>query len=312
MLPQKLRKAARDLGMKYKYGLCYGRVDGYVVSLAPAAGKPELFIDARAATLNAEKAAALRAGLTALGDTYGAKDVSLAKTGVSVLLSHDKAHCADFTEFLYQLINQLKIAGVAGADRCSNCGKEIAAGCIVKAGAHAHACGGECVDKIVGVKRKIKDKTKKRVFSGFWGALFGGVVGLAPWMWLNYAGYYALPALFLVPLAASLGYRIFGGRPCAAKAAVVSLLSLLLYAAGGFLMLCYSVYADWWNSGYTFSRAEVVDAALAALKAPSEAMLAFFKTNVAVGAIFLLIGLVFVVPGALKSGAPYTAVLEKE
>lgn len=308
MLSAKVKKAARELGFKNKYGVLYGTADGYVVSLADTGKRAELFIDARVAQLPAERAQSLRDGAEEVTASYGADGVNIGKTGLCVTLPADKKRGGDFSEFLYSLINQLKIAGAAGAAVCSNCGKD-AEGDVVKVGTRAHSCCAACAQRIVANHRRMKDKSKKHPFAGFFGALFASVVGLAPWVYLNYAGYYALPALFLVPLAASLGYRIFGGKPCAAKAVIVTLLSLLAYAAGCLLMLCWSVYSNWWNSGYTFSRAEVFDAVAAALRAPDAAMLAFLKTNAAMGLVFIALGLLFVLPGALRSKVRYAAML---
>ncbi|MEA4912684.1 MAG: hypothetical protein VB092_08775 [Oscillospiraceae bacterium] len=307
MLSAKIKKAARELGLANRYGILYGTVNGYVVSISEAGAGAELFVDAHTAQLSADAAASLRKALEDVAQTYGVAGLSLTKTGVRSALPKDKNAAADCTEFIYALLNQLKIACVPGASVCSNCAKPVENGAVVKVGAHAHSCCAECAERIVNTRRRKKDKSKKHAFAGFFGALFAGVIGLAPWAYLNYLGYYALPALFLVPLAASFGYRIFGGRPCAAKAVIVSVLSLLVYAAGCALLLGWSVYMNWWNSGYTFSRAEIIDAVLAALRAPDAMMTALLRDNIAMGLIFIALGLLFVVPGALKNNAHYTA-----
>ena len=304
-----LKKIARELNLKSRYNILYGNVNGYIVSISRNDNAVELFIDSRLVDLPKKISDELETFMSENLAPYGISDYSISKTGLSINVNDKKENISNIIEFLYCIINELKVLGILGTELCSNCGKTIEEGVLVKVGAHAHICDEECANKLACSKRTFRSKTKLHFFAGLIGAIMGSIVALAPWGYLSYFGYYSAPATILIPLLAALGYKIFGGKNCVGKAVCVTVLSFINYALAVGGLVYYKVFKEWRDGGYIFTRSELVSTLLSSFTQRSEIIDKFLYYQIIAGGIFIVLGLVIVLPRAFRAREKYTAIL---
>lgn len=309
MLDAALKRAAKELGLKLNRELAYGLAQGYAVSLCRGEKTYDLFVDARLGDLDEETAAALKAELAEACTAAGTDSFAFNKTGICASWPAKKANAESAAALLRTVTEKLAEKNVVGVGCCSNCGAPLSAedAKLVKIGTHVHLCDSGCAHRLTAAFGS-PSHTRKNVGAGIFGALIAAVVAVVPYAALSHFGFYAAPAAFLVPILVSLGYRAFSGKPCAAKGIVVTLFSLLSLAVTAALLLCYGVYDSWVSQGYVFVRSDLFAAVLQALKSG-----ALVKTlgaqNLAYCGVFLLLGLVFTLPQAVRRPVPYGATL---
>lgn len=304
-----LNKIAKELNLKNRYGIYYGDVNGYVVSISRREHALELFIGAHTAELPQKLLGELESflGLNALA--YNADSYALTKTGLSVKLSNKQEALSNTVEFVHLVINQLHSLSIPGAELCGNCGKKLEQGVLVKVGEHVHICDEDCANKLAASKKKFVKKTPRHFFAGFIGAVMGSIIALAAWLYLSYFGYYSAPAAVLIPLLALLGYKLFGGKNCIGKAVAVPLISLINYALGAFGLIYYIVLKEWRDGGYIFTHTELLNTLISSFTERSELINAFIYNQLIAGAAFVLIGIIIVIPFSLRRREKFTAIL---
>jgi hypothetical protein len=145
---------------------------------------------------------------------------------------------------------------------------------------------------------------------GFVGALLVGLLGVMPYLYLGYNGYACAYAAFLIPLASAFGYYMFGGNPSLGKLIVCFILPLFLYLLAALGLLCYSVYASWFEAGYVFTLKELVGTVLEHLRTNPALTEEFVYRQALFGGLYLLIGYVFTLPTAFQRPEPYFAILK--
>ncbi len=304
-----INSIARELGLKNRYGIYYGNVNDYVVSLSRHERETELFIGAHTSELPQKLMSELESflGLNALA--YNADSYTLTKTGISFKLPNKQSTLSTTAEFIRLVVGQLKTMRIPGAELCGNCGKALETGVYVKVGEHVHICDEDCANKLAASKRKFTKKTPRHFFAGFIGAVMGSVIALAGWLYLSYFGFYSAPAAVLIPLLALLGYKLFGGNNCIGKAVMIPIISIINYALGTFGLIYYIVFKEWRDGGYIFTRSELFNTLISAFTERSELIDSFIYNQLLAGAAFILIGIIIVIPYSLRRREKFTAIL---
>lgn len=304
-----INSIARELSLKNRFGIYYGNVNDYVISLSRHERETELFIGAHTAELPQKLMNELESflGLNALA--YNADSYTLTKTGLSFKLPNKQATLSTAVEFIHLIVNQLKSMGIPGAELCGNCGKKLEKGMYVKVGEHVHICDEECATKLASSKRKFTKKTPRHFFAGFIGAVMGSVIGLAGWLYLSYFGFYSAPAAILIPVLALLGYKLFGGKNCIGKAVAIPLISVINYALGAFGLIYYIVFKEWRDGGYIFTRAELFNTLVSSFTERSALIDAFIYNQLLAGIAFIIIGIIIVIPFSIRHREKFTAIL---
>lgn len=309
-MAKKLRYIKKELGFAEGPGLIYGYYGNYMVSFSTEDKEIELFVDAELDENDEETLEKLRTFLKGNAHAYNLTGTAFSPTGISVRT--EEKNYEGLLEFFYIFMNQLKLLRVPGADLCSNCGAPlINEHVILKIGNHAHTCDDDCAQKILSSgKAKAANKTNKRVFLGTVGAILISLLSTALYIYLGYAGYPAAPAAFLIPLAATFGFYMFGGKQGVGKLIVCFIVPLIVFAVAALTTMGLTVFQSWSAEGYVFSIKELLSAISSVLKDNELFREQFLYRQVLFGGIFLLAGFVFTLPTAYAKPAPYFAILK--
>jgi hypothetical protein len=306
-----LKYLKKELDLKESFGVVYGMFDNYLATFSHKNKEIEIFVDAKVDPSDGEAVGRLRTFIQNNAAGYKITASSLSNTGISITVGIKDQDLV--SEFFYLLINQLKILKIRGADYCANCGGAIKGGRkIVKIGSHSHSCDEDCAEKIMSSKRATAARTKvsRHGFPGFLGALIFCLIGSAPYFYLGYNGYSCAYAAFLIPLAAALGFFLFGGRRGWAKLLTCALVPAAVFLAVSCVLLGYSVYSFWFDAGYVFTVPELASAVLDGLSADGALRDGFIFNQLLTGVFFLLAGYVFTLPTAFARPDPYFAILK--
>ncbi|MEG0912946.1 MAG: hypothetical protein RSA97_03785 [Oscillospiraceae bacterium] len=306
----KLGLFKKELELTRSDDIVYGKYDDYIVTFTENEKEVELFVDTRLGSVDSDTIAELKKFVQASSVGYKLISFSMSATGASVVVN--KKNASSLLEFCFLFISQLKTLGIPGDNVCSNCGRQITHSSLVRIANHAHSCDPECVQKLIaGSAGKQRKRTvQKGSFLGFIGALLGVILAVSGYVYLGMNSYFCAAAAMLFPIFASVGYTLFGGKPCAAKGITVIMLPILFFAAAAFGILCYSVYAQWISLGYVFSVSELTVQVAKSIATP-KLIQEFVYEQVLIGGIFILIGYIFSLPQAFaKKQPPRISVLD--
>ena len=289
----------KELELSRDGDIVYGRCGDYIVTFSEQNREVELFVDARLGRVDSGAIDELKAFVQASAAGYKLVSFSMTSTGASVVVA--KKNASLLLEFSALLISQLKTLGIPGAGICSNCGQPMGSYNIVRIANHAHACDSECASRLLaGASRQQPVYVRQQgSFLGFMGALLFVLLSAAAYAYLALNSYFCAWVAVIMPIAASLGYALFGGKPCAGKGTSVLLLPLLFFSGAAFFVLLYSVYLHWIDLGYVFSLRELISLVSKNLTAPVLKSEYLYK-QVAEGFVFLLIGYIFSLPQAFS------------
>lgn len=305
-----LRYLKKELEFSESVGIVYGMVGQYLVTFSLKRKSVELFIDAKIDPADTVAVDRLRAFIQNNAVGYHITASSLSNTGISMTLSGKDQEV--MMELVNILINELRLLKISGATHCSNCGEPIEGKQqMVKIGSHAHVCDSPCAERIMGSDKAKAARVKivKRGLPGFFGALIFSGLAAALYFFLGIKSLPCYYAAVLIPVAADLGFFLFGGKRGWAKMTACALLPLFFFALAVFGLLLYPAYAQWTADGYLFTFAEFINTTLNALKT-STVLAEGFNRQLLFGGICLTIGYVAALPSAYARPIPYFALLK--
>ncbi len=299
----KLGLFKKELELTRDGDIVYGKCDDYIVTFTESDREVELFVDTRLGTVDSDVIDRLKAFVQTSAVGYKLQSFSMSSTGASVVVA--KKNSALLLEFSALLLSQLKTLGIPGDDICSNCGRRMHKQSLVRIANHAHSCDPECIDRLIenAAKQKPARVRQQGSFLGFIGALFGVLLAVAGYVYLGINAYFCAGVAALMPVLASAGYRLFGGKASISKGITVILLPLLFFAGAALLVLLYAVYTKWIGLGYVFSISELVNQVSGSLLLPAIKD-GFLLKQIGEGGVFLLIGYIFCLPQAFAKKQP--------
>lgn len=306
-----LRHLKKELELSESVGILYGTIEHYLVTFSLKPKSVELFIDAKIDPADTVAVDQLRTFIQSNATGYHVTASSLSNTGISITLTEKDQEV--IIELLHLLINELKMLKINGANYCSNCGELIEnESKMVKIGSHAHICDDQCADRIMtsDKAKAARVKVVKRGLPGFLGALIFTAAAAALYYFL---GIKALPCYYaavLIPIAADLGFFLFGGKRGWAKLTSCTLLPLLFFFVAIWGLFIYSVHVQWTADGYVFTFAELITTALENLKASPTLAEGFYSRQLLFGGICMAVGYVATLPTAYTRPAPYFSLLK--
>ena len=302
----KLKPFIREFSLQSVHNICYGRYDRYLVTFSHYDRSIELFIDARLAALDRPSYERLRSLIQSNSNGYGVRSFQLTATGLSVVVGDKNAD--SLLDFFYMLINELQYLKVEGCESCTNCGRPIEGDeVIIKLGRHTHTCDVTCAARIQnGAHNNEKTVPTGHPVPGFLGALLFSLAATALYLYLGHRGVFCSWVAMLIPVAAALVFRLFGGRPSAMMAVVTVLFPLLFFPLAAFGLLSYEAGGMWYEQGYSFSIMELIREVSGYLTNVFSFSDSFVQRQLLAGGAFLALGLLFALPSCKgKKAAPY-------
>ena len=308
MIGSKLASFANEANLKNNGDIIYGIADGYEVSIFELDNEKTLFVDFYLPEDQQLTRDVIRKFINDSSTQYAIQSSSLSSTGIKIVFQNKSNVYDNMKEFFYTLIYFLKAKNVPGADTCTNCGKHLDSYDVVSVQGCVHTCCPECAEKITGSNRAaVLLKSRKNIFIGGIGALFGALVGTVLWVFVAYNGYFALWAGVLIALLARLGYMLFGGKSSVAEIIYNILFSIIGVGIAEFLSECIALYRNWISSGFIFKISEVVTTAFTNLLSGPKYYLPYLEA-VGIGSIFALLTVLALIGVKKRSSRIFTGV----
>ncbi len=308
MIGGKLASFATEANLKNNGDIIYGEYEGYEVSLFEVDNEKTMFIDFYLPEDQQLTRDAIRKFINDSNMQYAIQSSSLSSTGIKIVFQNKSNVYDNIKEFFYTLVYFLKAKGVPGADTCTNCGKHLDSYTVVSVQGCVHTCCPECAEKITGSnKAAMLLKSRKNIFIGGIGALFGALVGTILWVFVAYNGYFALWAGVLIALLARLGYMLFGGKSSVAEIIYNILFSIIGVAVAEFLSECIDLYRNWHASGFVFKLSEVVNTAFSNLLSGPKYYMPYLEA-VGIGSVFVLLTVLALIGVKKRSSRLFTGV----
>ena len=235
-----LKKLAKANGMKVAYGIAYGCVNGYAVSLSRNTELPQLLISTRLP--GEEDYAKLQVEMNQqnICREYGVRNVRYDPKGIFVDFSGTPKQIQSFLE---RFLPTLSRFGATGAAVCAECGETMSQGTWVLIDGTVRYMHDACLKKL-----PTPQVPEGSYLLGTAGAILGSILGSILWAVVLYLGYMASIVGFVIGFLAEKGYNLLHGKQGNGKK-IILILALVLGVVLGTLLSDVATVANMINEG---------------------------------------------------------------
>lgn len=289
------KKLAEELSLTIAKDLAYGKVHGYMTTLAEGVGYKDIFISA---CINDETKDIISKEL----------DYSENKTSYRIMkydIKNESVHVQFFDNagtmdkirlFIYWFYPLLKKSGALGEGYCPICKQPLNEYVCKFINNKAVLLHEHCALKIsedFKQQNKFENSEKANLGKGFTGALLGGLIGAIPWAIVYAFGWFVGWLGLLIGFLAQKGYYKFGGKSKKSTIAVICISIIISVIVAQILGDCFTI-------GYYILNGEASEFSLKDIPYIIYNLFIYDSSYVSEFVKNVLIGLVFAAIGAFQ------------
>lgn len=182
MLSSAYKKFASVKGLKCSKGICYGELNGFIVTLSEGAGYKEIYISA---SVNEESMQRISSETENFKKNYKLNTFEVNSKFIHVAFVDSIGIMKRIESFTNEVIPMLKEYGAKGSDTCPECQNNLDAGAVTKLiYGHAIKLHSSCAEEIINDMKESEQEiaeTKSNAGLGIIGAILFGIIGAIPW-----------------------------------------------------------------------------------------------------------------------------------
>lgn len=213
MIGSAYKKFAAERGLKCSNGICYGELNGFMVTLSEGRGYKDIYISAQCGQ---DTCGRLMAEADVLKKKYKLNAFEVNSKFVYIAFLDGVGTLKRIVAFVDEFMPQLREYGVGGAEICPECGGTLDSGCVTKLiYGHAVKLHSGCAEEIINQMRDGEEQAaevKSNAGMGIIGAVLFGIVGAIPWAIVYALGWFVGWLGALIGFMVVKGYEKFGGN----------------------------------------------------------------------------------------------------